>query len=732
MVNNSSPSPKPKTYNGDISTLPRALAHLREKPIWLCWRWTLHKDKWTKPPLRVDNPEVKASTADPTTWGAYKLAVRQVRAGKADGIGFALQGQNIGAFDLDHCHDPKTGRVEPWAQELLDQFPDAYREVTVSGKGFRIIGTSELVNFAPKFKLPDHGNGAAVELFSNSTHYLTLSCNEHGGCFGLPPIGDTMQAIAAKLGGGKCDGKEIGKLPVVDGVPPLAPTNGADVPATPWCEAEETRLRSAIMAIPADEKTLIEKFGSSHDRWVKYGRAIERLGWGEKGFAIWRDWCAQNSEKFDEKGLRKNWKSFWSNRNTRENPVTVGTIYYDAKLFGWNVEPLHPGDPHPGLGEWDAGEVDDNAIPPRGWLLGNVFCRGFVSSVIGDGGVGKTATRNAQLMSCAVGRSLTGEHVFQRCRVLMISLEDDDKELRRRIRAACLHHQVERDELKGWFFVAAPGRSAGKLLTVDKDGKLVPAGLAEKIEKVIQERRIDIVSLDPFVKSHAVGENDNIAIDAVVEILTQLAAKYDIAVDVPHHISKGQADPGNANRGRGASSMKDAARLVYTLTPMTLEEAKGFDLDEAMRRSLIRMDSGKVNIAPPMAEAKWFHLVGVPIGNGTDLYPNGDMVQTVEPWTPPDKWAGLSHHLLNQILTDIDAGLPDGNRYTDGSNAKERAAWQVVVKRAPNKSEADAKGIIKAWVKSGLLVSYEYDNPTTRKKVKGFRVDNSKRPSSTT
>lgn len=91
----------------------------------------------------------------------------------------------------------------------------------------------------------------------------------------------------------------------------------------------------------------------------------------------------------------------------------------------------------PALGEWDAGG-DDAVPPPRGWLLGNVFCRRFASSLIADGGVGKTAVRMAQLLSLACGRSLTGEHVFQRCRVLPVSLEDDRDELRRRIMAAML------------------------------------------------------------------------------------------------------------------------------------------------------------------------------------------------------------------------------------------------------------------------------------------------------
>ena len=49
--------------------------------------------------------------------------------------------------------------------------------------------------------------------------------------------------------------------------------------------------------------------------------------------------------------------------------------------------------------------------------------------MVAPGGVGKTALRLAQLLSLAVGRSLTGEYVFKRCRVLIVSLEDDRDEV---------------------------------------------------------------------------------------------------------------------------------------------------------------------------------------------------------------------------------------------------------------------------------------------------------------
>ena len=51
--------------------------------------------------------------------------------------------------------------------------------------------------------------------------------------------------------------------------------------------------------------------------------------------------------------------------------------------------------------------------------------------------------RYAQYLSLVTGKPLTGEHVFQPCRVLVVSLEDDADELRRRILAARWHHGIE-------------------------------------------------------------------------------------------------------------------------------------------------------------------------------------------------------------------------------------------------------------------------------------------------
>ena len=101
-------------------------------------------------------------------------------------------------------------------------------------------------------------------------------------------------------------------------------------------------------------------------------------------------------------------------------------------------------------------DLDDYEIPPRGWLLGTIFCRRFLSSLIADGGVGKTAVRVLQLISLATGQRLSGEHIFRCCRVLILSLEDDKNELRRRVYAVLRYHGIAPVDLDGWMFHPPP------------------------------------------------------------------------------------------------------------------------------------------------------------------------------------------------------------------------------------------------------------------------------------
>ena len=367
--------------------------------------------------------------------------------------------------------------------------------------------------------------------------------------------------------------------------------------------------------------------------------------------------------------------------------------------------------PAPAL-EWDAG-LDNGFIEPRQWLLGNTFARRYVSTIMADGGTGKTALRLTQAIALATGQPITGEHVFQRCRVLYVSLEDDRDEMRRRIKACCLHHKIDRAELRDHLFAVALANGP-KLATMMKGGKTEPGELGKMLTEIIERRKIDLIVLDPFIKSHGCDENDNNAIDLVTGMLADLAIRFDVAIDAPHHVSKGMIDPGNANRGRGASAFKDAARLVYTLSKMTQAEATVLGIEENDRWRYVRVDSAKVNIAPAAATATWFRLVGVPLGNASVVYPSGDEVQTVEPWTPLDLIVLVNdEELRTMIFAEISNARPHA-LYSAHPNSGRRHVFHIFKRHLSDITKKQTEKIADAWIEEGHLRYVQFQDDKSR------------------
>jgi primase-polymerase (primpol)-like protein len=194
---------KPQTFNGDLANIPAALTPLIPQERWVVWSWEWRPGKkgancrWTKPPRQACDPSLYAKSNDPSTWGSYADAVAAVAAGKADGIGFMLLKSEIAAGDLDHCRDPETGMVDAWAETLHAEANGAYREITVSGCGLRIIGIANGDEVHRKFTF-DRKSGAGLELYRNTARYITISGREIGSCAKLPPLDDFIDTMFAR------------------------------------------------------------------------------------------------------------------------------------------------------------------------------------------------------------------------------------------------------------------------------------------------------------------------------------------------------------------------------------------------------------------------------------------------------------------------------------------------------------------------------------------------------
>lgn len=109
--------------------------HLKDTAEWCCWQYEQKPGK-AKPDKIPKNPCTggNASVNIPNTFSDFDTAIKAVV--KFDGIGTRAS-RNLALIDLDHCVENSS--VVPWAQTVIDHFPDAYVEISPSRTGIHII-----------------------------------------------------------------------------------------------------------------------------------------------------------------------------------------------------------------------------------------------------------------------------------------------------------------------------------------------------------------------------------------------------------------------------------------------------------------------------------------------------------------------------------------------------------------------------------------------------------------
>lgn len=168
-----------------MSDRPDARTELQARPQWVCWLRVRRGDKDTKPPCnpnveyRLPLKERLADLHDPATWGSYEQAARM--RGHYHGIGFMFTpGDGYCGIDLDHCRDPRSGAIEPWARGIIARL-GSYTETSPSGTGVHIIVKASLLaalEYLDRTVL-QHKRGN-IELY-DSDRYFTWTGNHLSG-----------------------------------------------------------------------------------------------------------------------------------------------------------------------------------------------------------------------------------------------------------------------------------------------------------------------------------------------------------------------------------------------------------------------------------------------------------------------------------------------------------------------------------------------------------------------
>jgi hypothetical protein len=318
-----------RTRGLNLRDIP-GLETMVKAPRWCLWYWRvlIRKDGTkarTKMPV-IPGTGIGVRVNDLEGVVGYDVASAAVPAEGAAGVGWRMK-DDFGrvAIDIDHCRDPKTGRVDGWALAILTAAPGAYREITPSGTGLRVIGRLGGLPEAFQGRLrvkawvdglgPDSAEerawwgkgiqaGAAIEIFHACSRFLTVT--------GWDGTGDCTVAIDEIVG---------------------------------WLmeRADERKTNAASSAERADDGGLslvghIEDVVAAleilpnddlhWDDWMTIGLAtVNASGGSEEGWAAFEKWSAK-SGRHEEDDCRKYWEQW---KRSPGNRIGIGKLMIEAE-----------------------------------------------------------------------------------------------------------------------------------------------------------------------------------------------------------------------------------------------------------------------------------------------------------------------------------------------------------------------------------------------------------------
>jgi len=325
---------------------------------------------------------------------------------------------------------------------------------------------------------------------------------------------------------------------------------------------------------------------------------------------------------------------------------------------------------------------DAATLPPRGWIYGTHYIRGYVVATVAPGGFGKTTLALHEALNM----------VLQGYRVWYISGEDDLTEISRRIAAFCENGKDQdgspqpfiKADFGNRFFVDDKITFPFKIAKSSRNSPEFDNERLHAFEVAIRQNQIDVVILDPFVSFHLLAENDTAAMDALVKRISDICIRRDCCVELAHHVRKpgfGQVEI-TVYDARGAAAIVNAVRSCRVLNQMSIVEAQQVQKpneEPIARANFIRIDSGKRNMAPP-EKARWMQLITVEIANG-------DKVQALDPYEfRPQQATEADEVWLVRLLSEhkefrADSRSPDwlgvavANHFNRGYESKGDVIW---------------------------------------------------------
>jgi hypothetical protein len=167
------------TYAPNRASTKLIPQELKNLPRWNPWKY--HYDKTQKVPYRTNGYPAKATDEYLDQWTTVKAAYQSYRETAADGIGFLfVKSDPYTGIDLDNVLNPETGEVSERGMAIISKFSGAYKEISPSGTGVKLIVRGKKPEWCSGCK-KKFENGEQIEIYDHS-HYFTIT----GYVFGEP------------------------------------------------------------------------------------------------------------------------------------------------------------------------------------------------------------------------------------------------------------------------------------------------------------------------------------------------------------------------------------------------------------------------------------------------------------------------------------------------------------------------------------------------------------------
>jgi hypothetical protein len=500
-------------------------------------------------------------------------------------------------------------------------------------------------------------------------------------------------------------------------------------------------VRKAITALPNTSDLF-----PSRESYRDVGYAIKAaLPDNEtEAFGIFRDWCDRWEEGENDPGVvaadwsrmkppfRRGAPWLYEMAEQHGEGFSVADVWFDDLDDPANpFAQIDPGskngnentDPNIHATEYDF--PDPSAIPRRQMLYGTHYVRQFVSTTAAPTKVGKTSLLIAEALAMASGKPLLGVKVEKPLRVWLWNGEDPIDELRRRVAATMLQHGLTKADLidergRSRLFVDSGRDMEIVLANSGRDGTKIAEPVEAAVMASIRANEIDVLSVDPFVSSHRVPENDNGGIDMVAKRWARIADRTGSAIELVHHVRKLNGGEVTIEDARGASALISAARSARALARMTRAEGARMGLDARASRRLFRFADAQSNLAlPAPADEAWMELRSVDLGNGGEAG-RGDNVGAVCLW----EGASFGHDDGEAGTTEADARarlLADVRAGAWRKDPRAGDAWIGHAVARAYKLTADdpldlarVKALLAEMIKTGVLVEVSHMDENRR------------------